>query len=777
MATRYVGEVNGGRTQFLCPVRVGDLHVRRLWFDSIKSSSDMPAAATDVLAINSSGTVFKQPIASSIITALTHASMCPVVIGASATGAGTKCVTMGCNTANSATQDAILIGSDSTANAASTFSVVIGNAITATDVAASVLVGYGAVSANTPINSVGVGRGVEMRADQCVVIGDTAKCFGTGAVVVGPGACTAASSAMGASVVVGNGAGRQLKAGECTIVGGNAVTSISGTAADVTGARNTCVGTNSGYSLSSAADCTFVGRRSGMQVSTGSQNVFVGSGTGSGGAAVITGAGNTVVGYNSGFAMRGAAAANTLAGSLSGSGITDGLGNTILGALAGTSLTTNDDCVFVGWKAGATVTEGETVAIGSEAYGGTGAFPSGGCVAIGTRAAKTQTALSCTSVGFEAAIDADGDGCVGVGYRTGPQRKALSATQLATYVGMQAGLYTSGSFNTALGGQALLGVIGSVLTGENNTGVGAYALAALRGTSTRNTCVGKNAGVLLETANRNTYIGSLSGSTPTSVDDATAVGDSSHAGTDCCALGSGATTNANTNSTALGKGATATASNVCVIPTSQSFGVGTTAPTAKLHVVGSVILNDASVQMPSLAAAWPGEVVGNNSGTLVKMASSMVLQMVVVEVATLVTVNTITTIDNSAVSFAETQTLFGSATVFTPKRTGSRISVEGSLSGFCSAAMNIIGAIFVEDSGTLGAGDDAKSANIGAGCWGAGVQGAVSTAYTFTSTGAAKDIEFRMGVTNGSFQVNGNGGAQIFNGTHTARMVITEYMT
>jgi len=157
----------------------------------------------------------------------------------------------------------------------------------------------------------------------------------------------------------------------------------------------------------------------------------------------------------------------------------------------------------------------------------------------------------------------------------------FSAPRYSVMVGYNAGAaQTTGQFNTGIGAAALL----SLTTGSDNTAVG---MAALYSTTVgeQNTAVGRSALEGNQTGAANTAVGyrALEGN----------VGGSYNT-----ALGAGATVGASnlTNATAIGSWARVDVSNALVLgsvagvngaPATVNVGIGTTAPTNRLHVVAT----------------------------------------------------------------------------------------------------------------------------------------------------------------------------------------------
>lgn len=80
-----------------------------------------------------------------------------------------------------------------------------------------------------------------------------------------------------------------------------------------------------------------------------------------------------------------------------------------------------------------------------------------------------------------------------------------------TYVGRNAGTYFGGTYNTLLGYFAGQAGSSSPVTGNDNTGLGAYTLVALQGAASDNTAVGMYSSGVLSSGSGNTTLGSHAG--------------------------------------------------------------------------------------------------------------------------------------------------------------------------------------------------------------------------------------------------------------------------
>jgi hypothetical protein len=131
----------------------------------------------------------------------------------------------------------------------------------------------------------------------------------------------------------------------------NVAVGVSSLNLNTSGINNTAMGNYALSSTISTSNSTAVGYRSlengtgtnsnafgyqaGSNVSSGQYGTYIGSRSASGGAAVITGDANTMIGEAAGFVLQGVANSNTFLGQGSGSYVTTGSANTILGRYNG----------------------------------------------------------------------------------------------------------------------------------------------------------------------------------------------------------------------------------------------------------------------------------------------------------------------------------------------------------------------------------------------------------------------------------------------------------
>ena len=144
------------------------------------------------------------------------------------------------------------------------------------------------------------------------------------------------------------------------------------------------------------------------------------------------------------------------------------------------------------------------VSIGYGAASGTGGI---GTVAVGSGAFGDGTGANVTAVGRNAALNANADLFVALGNEAGAYNTSFGSLM----VGYRAGRYTGGSYNVALGWQALNGsgaLDAERYTGSNTVAIGRGALAGYYGASSSLTVIGGLAAQLVTGVSSLTAIGS-----------------------------------------------------------------------------------------------------------------------------------------------------------------------------------------------------------------------------------------------------------------------------
>lgn len=281
-------------------------------------------------------------------------------------------------------------------------------------------VGFQALKVLTtgPYNTaVGFQAGVALTSGtQNVFMGDFAGLTATtstnaaGIVAVGYGAMQTTIGQKN-SVYVGANAGQSISTASAvaqnTVVGANAF----GTGSAI-GEDNVAVGynaMNSGGANSATDKNTAVGSLAGNFIGSGSaSNVAVGYSAMLGITGTkITGLSNVAVGDSALLACQGACATNTVVGKSGGAAITTGTGNTIIGSSVGsTTLTTGANNILIGVSSAVTTAASgtsDTLQIGgTSATGGAGSFNITGMGTLATEAANIRGTFAVTDIASDA---------------------------------------------------------------------------------------------------------------------------------------------------------------------------------------------------------------------------------------------------------------------------------------------------------------------------------------------------------------------------------------
>ena len=302
----------------------------------------------------------------------------------------------------------------------------------------------------------------------------------------------------------------------------------------------------------------------------GSNNTFIGLAAGSTGS---TAQSNVFIGTN--------------AGSLN-----NGRGNAYIGVIAGLRTLGNEN-TYMGYWAGYSLSGNQNVAIGRYAGFGGGLFSeldkSKGSynVYVGASAGymgyPNGTDYN-TMIGDSAGFNNVARGNVMMGSKAGYTNRT---GQLNTYLGYQSGYNAVADSNTFVGYQS----------GYNTT--------SGRG----NTFFGNLSGQGISTGNHNTIIGNKAGPSGGDGDDNIYMGYATgqkDGGSRNTFIGTSADALAQnlTNATAIGAGAGVSISNAVVLGHEANVGIGTTAPTARLHV-RSEKANEAGIRMENLTSHSP----------------------------------------------------------------------------------------------------------------------------------------------------------------------------
>jgi hypothetical protein len=278
--------------------------------------------------------------------------------------------------------------------------------------------------------------------------------------------------------------------------------------------RNTAIGYLAASNVGSqaATDNTIVGNSACLNLTSGSTNTAIGSLAM--GLGVVTGSGNTGVGYQALYDLTGGAN-NVAIGQESASSITTAENNIVIGKNAFLTPTTEaDDNVVIGFEAmnGAIGTNAivDTVVIGSGACQGAITSAASGTVAIGKAALAAQTSgIGNIAIGYSALVaEVTGDYNTAIGYAALASQTGTDGESSNTAVGFAAGKFaTTATGSTFIGKDAGLGITGTKLTGNNNTAVGWEAGLEFEGAAHSNTMIGARAGKTTEAGVENVCIG------------------------------------------------------------------------------------------------------------------------------------------------------------------------------------------------------------------------------------------------------------------------------
>ena len=305
----------------------------------------------------------------------------------------------------------------------------------------------------------------------------------------------------------------------------NVAVGTSALLVNTTASNNTAVGASALAANTTGQNNTAIGQRALVTNILGGSNVAVGTNA----LAVNTASDNTAVGFSA-LTANTIGTKNTALGTQASSSITSGTSNTAVGYQAQTSNTTGSSNVAIGERALGRNSGSSNTVVGFEAMWGT-TSTSSNSTAIGWHALFSNSGNNNTAIGYDAlqgnttalgntavgsstlrintganntamgtlAGDEHGTGANNtyVGFEAG--RYNTGAANNNAFFGHQAGLRTTGSFNTAIGSNSLL-VFGA---SANNVAVGYNALR--NNTGTGNVALGYQAG-LNETTSNKLYI-------------------------------------------------------------------------------------------------------------------------------------------------------------------------------------------------------------------------------------------------------------------------------
>jgi hypothetical protein len=367
---------------------------------------------------------------------------------------------------------------------------------------------------------------------------------------------------------------------------------------------NRVLSLGAGVGLGAALDNLFLGVSAGEGNTTGSQNSFFGRASGIGNT---TGLDNSAFGAYSGGQVNMTGSANSFFGVSAGFNTSTGSANMFFGRSAGFQNTTGLDNSFFGVQAGRDSSTGSQNSFFGRAsgIGNTSGFDNSYFGAYTGQAVTTGSANSFfgVSAGFNNRASANSFFGRSAGFQntTGADN---------SFFGTQAGRDNStGGQNSFFGRSAGI----SSTTGIDNTFVGAFAgqgnlggdansffgvSAGFNNTSDGNAFFGRSAGFQNTTGFSNSFFGTQAGrDNSTGVDNSffgRVAGLGNLTGSNNTIIGSNANVGAGNlfNATAIGANALVSQSNALILGSSNvSVGIGTSAPTAKLHVVGTAMMN------------------------------------------------------------------------------------------------------------------------------------------------------------------------------------------
>ena len=339
------------------------------------------------------------------------------------------------------------------------------------------------------------------------------------------------------------------------------------TNATTPGTYNILIGSGAGSSISSGSENLFVGLSAGFSNTTGYANVFLGARAGNNNTTAMA---NTFLGYYTGQHNT-TGGLNAFVGAFAGQSNTEGSANTFMGYLAGNANTTGAENTFIGTNSGNTNSMGRRN------------------VFVGTKAGFSNLmGESNTFLGYQAGYNnQSGSNNVFIGYLTG-QSNTNGLGNL--FLGQQAGqANTVGNYNLFMGNSS----------GQNTT------------TGSGNTAIGDGSGLSNTNGSRNTYIGQYAGLNNQTGTDNVFIGYAASAGTVNL-----------TNAVAIGARAVVNQNNSIVLGNGANVGIGTSAPSAKLHVTSGQD-NTSGLRLENLTNASPA--VGNQSKFLTVDVSGNVI--------------------------------------------------------------------------------------------------------------------------------------------------------
>jgi hypothetical protein len=296
---------------------------------------------------------------------------------------------------------------------------------------------------------------------------------------------------------------------------------------------------------------------------------------------------------------------NTIVGPQAGSSQYSGNSSVFLGSQAGNNAKAGGSNIFIGYQAGQNSDGGTSVSIGTQAgqnnQGGSNVF-------VGLLSGRDNTTGSSnTFVGSGSGVSNNGGAQnTFIGAIAGRNNTSGVAN---TFIGSSAGRSnTTGLYNTFVGVQAGL---------NNTTGSANFMLGTNAGsnntTGAANFFVGDNSGSNNTTGRFNVFLGVNSGFTNTIGTNNTIIGFEAN-------VGSGELVNA----TAIGDHAQVNISNAVVLGNRANVGIGTSSPSAKLHVVTGTD-NQSGLRLENLTSNSPASATGQTKFLTVDGSGNVVL--------------------------------------------------------------------------------------------------------------------------------------------------------
>ncbi len=340
-----------------------------------------------------------------------------------------------------------------------------------------------------------------------------------------------------------------------------------------TGNNNTVIGSGAGSTITTAADNTLIGSNTSVLNTSTTKSVAMGYNTTTSSRSVVVGnnsqclstnvnARNVVIGNN--VTLDALSEESVVLGSDSGVGSTIGsvlVGYDIASLSPGNMIMHS---VICGNRAAENIQDSfEDVIFGYLAAGDVDFSQRN--VILGVEAQRTPVPATTlitpleyvVAAGYQAGMQNSSAGNVFVGSQAGLNITNQTETMA---VGADALKFVEGSFNTAVGYQALMGV-NAVSTGTNNVATGAQALQNLT-TGVDNVALGVKAGQTITTGSNNVFTGHSAGGSAT-LDDSVVVGfNASATANESVVVGAGASSTT-PRGIALGYNAVVTTSDSC----------------------------------------------------------------------------------------------------------------------------------------------------------------------------------------------------------------------